>query len=147
MPLAQMNIARLRHSKDDARVAEFMNGIDVVNRIARRSEGFLWLLEGEQGAGATGIAVTDDPRIIINMSVWRDAASLRHFVWNTLHERFFRRRAEWFEAWPGPHFVLWHVGAGHEPSVQEALERREHLERHGPSDHAFGWEWLKAAGQ
>jgi len=29
--------------------------------------------------------------------------------------------------------------------VQEAIERLGHLQQHGPSDYAFGWETLPAA--
>jgi uncharacterized protein DUF3291 len=41
-----------------------------------------------------------------------------------------------------PHFVMWWIAAGHTPTSAEALERLDHLTRHGPSEHAFGWESL-----
>jgi hypothetical protein len=37
---------------------------------------------------------------------------------------------------------MWWIPAGHIPTPQEALARLEHLTRHGPSEHAFGWESL-----
>jgi hypothetical protein len=43
------------------------------------------------------------------------------------------------------YFVMWWVPAGHRPTVQEAIERLQHLQQHGPSEHAFGWESLPAA--
>ena len=43
------------------------------------------------------------------------------------------------------YFVLWHVPAGHRPSVQEAIERLEHLKAHGPSERAFGWQDVASA--
>ena len=140
-----MNIGRLRHAKDDPRVAEFMDGLDRVNRIAERSDGFIWRLKDDVGIGATNLAVTEDPQVIINMSVWRDVETLEQFVWNTLHERFYRKRGDWFDPWPGPHLVMWFVEPGTQPSVAQALERRLRLEQVGPSDEAFGWESLGAA--
>ena len=43
------------------------------------------------------------------------------------------------------HFVMWWVPAGHRPTLEEALERLEHLRVHGDSEQAFGWKWLKEA--
>jgi hypothetical protein len=37
------------------------------------------------------------------------------------------------------------VPAGHRPSVEEAIERLEHLKAHGPSERAFGWQDMAAA--
>ena len=37
---------------------------------------------------------------------------------------------------------MWWVGKNHRPTAQEGRQRLEHLEAHGPSDHAFGWESL-----
>jgi len=44
------------------------------------------------------------------------------------------------------HFVMWWVPAGHRPSMEEALERLDHLRSHGESDHAFGCTHVKTAG-
>jgi hypothetical protein len=35
---------------------------------------------------------------------------------------------------------MWWVPAGHRPTIQEAVERLEHLKANGASEHAFGWE-------
>jgi Domain of unknown function (DUF3291) len=35
--------------------------------------------------------------------------------------------------------------SGHRPTLDDALERLEHLEAKGDSDHAFGWKYLKEA--
>jgi uncharacterized protein DUF3291 len=37
---------------------------------------------------------------------------------------------------------MWWIPAGHTPTPEEALARLDHLTRHRPSDHAFGWENL-----
>ena len=141
MHLAELNIARLKYTLDDVRVAPFVKALDLVNGIAERSEGFVWRLKDESG-NATDIDAFDDPRVIVNMSVWRDAGSFESFVWKTVHKQFYARRAEWFSIMDKQHFVMWHVEEGHRPDLAEAKERLEALNKHGDSDHAFGWSHL-----
>jgi hypothetical protein len=142
--LAELNIGRLRYPTDDPRIADFMNNLDLVNGLAERSEGFVWRLKDDSG-NATDIRPFDDPRIIVNLSVWQSVEALERFVWRTVHKRFYGRRPEWFEKLEGPHFVMWRIPAGHLPSVNEAKERIEYLAAHGPTDFAFGWESVPAA--
>jgi predicted secreted protein len=52
MKLAQLNIGRLVAAKDDPAVAEFMNNLDLIKRIAERTTGFVWRLKHENGLGA-----------------------------------------------------------------------------------------------
>ena len=80
-----------------------------------------------------------------NMSVWDSVQSLETFAFGTLHKKFYERRAEWFEVMDQMHFVMWWVPEGHEPTMDEALERLKHLEAHGDSDQAFGWKHLPDA--
>lgn len=141
MHLAQLNIARPRFPLDDPRMAGFTDNLDRVNAVAERSTGFVWRLKGE-GNDATDLRLDDDPDAIVNMSVWESAEHLEHFVWNTIHKRIYQRRAEWFPPLGRPHFVMWHVEIGHEPTVAEAKARLDHLAAHGSSEHAFGWEGL-----
>ena len=145
--LAQLNIGRLIAPTDDPRVAPFMKALDAVNGIGKRSEGFVWMMEGsgEPGTGNTETKLEGDAQFVSNLTVWRDVASLEEFVWNTVHRQFYNRRQEWFEVMSESHFVMWWVPEGHEPSLDEALERLEHLRAHGNSDHAFGWDHLAEA--
>jgi hypothetical protein len=142
--LAELNIGRLLHPLDDPRMADFADNLDRVNEIADRSEGFVWRLKSDSG-NATGIQAFDDPRIIINISLWKSVDVLERYVWQTVHKRFYGRRHEWFDRFEGPYFVMWWVPVGHRPTVQEALERLQSLKDNGPSDFAFGWESLPAA--
>jgi len=142
--LAELNIGRLLHPLDDPRMADFADNLDRVNGIADRSEGFVWRLKGESG-NATGIQAFDDPRIILNISLWESVDALERYVWQTVHKRFYGRRHEWFDRFEGPYFVMWWVPAGHRPTVEEAVERLRHLKDNGPSEFAFGWESLPAA--
>lgn len=147
MHLAELNIGRLSAPVDDPRVADFMANLDRVNGVGRRMRGFVWMMEGSgaPGTGNTENSIGDDPQFVANLTVWEDAESLRSFVWDTVHKQFYERRAEWFEVLGAQHFVMWHVPEGHEPTLEEALARLEHLKAHGDSDFAFGWDALEGA--
>ncbi|MEM7427192.1 MAG: DUF3291 domain-containing protein [Pseudomonadota bacterium] len=139
--LAELNIAKARDDLDSPCLADFVAALDTVNGIAERSEGFVWRLKDESG-NAADIQATDDPRLIVNLSVWETAEHLEHFVWNTVHKQVYNKKAKWFEAPAEAYFVMWWVPEGHQPTEGEAMERLAHLNEHGPSDHAFGWESL-----
>jgi Domain of unknown function (DUF3291) len=142
--LAQLNIGRLRYEIGDARIAEFVDNLARVNAIADRSEGFVWRLQ-DDGGNATSFRPYSDPRVAINMSVWESVEALGRYVWQTVHKRFYGQRHQWFEPFDGPYFVMWWVPAGHIPTIQEAVERLEHLRERGASDYALGWQDLPAA--
>ncbi len=147
MHLAELNVGRLLAPTDDPRVAAFMQALDTINGIGKRSPGFVWMMEGsgEPGTGNTEAKIGGDPQYVSNLTVWESVETLEHFVWNTVHRTFYARRAEWFEVLGRQHFVMWWVPAGHKPSLDEALERLAHLQANGDSDHAFGWSYLKEA--
>lgn len=145
MHLAELNIGRLLAPTDDPRVAEFMANLDRINGLGKRMPGFCWIMESD-GAGNTGTKIDGDPLLIPNLTVWEDLASLERFVFDTLHAKFMERRAEWFALMEPAHFVMWWVPKGHQPSLEEALERLDYLRDNGDSDHAFGWDWAKARG-
>lgn len=138
--LAEFNLGILKHDWDDPRVADFVNNIDRVNAIAARSPGFVWRMPDEEmDAGQMGV----DPRMASTLSVWQDGASLENFVWNTIHKKFFDRRAEWYDMGCALRMVLWWVPVGHRPDFTEGMARFRHLEEHGASGHAFGWAELR----
>jgi hypothetical protein len=139
--IAQLNIGRFRFATDDSRMAGFMTNLDRVNAIAERSEGFVWRLKDETN-NATAIRPFPDPDMAVNLSVWESVEALENFVWNTVHSRFYNAKASWFEKAEAPHFVMWTIPAGHIPSLDEAKDRLEHLQRNGGSDFAFGWSHL-----
>ena len=67
------------------------------------------------------------------MSVWRDVAALRDYVYRSGHVEIMRRRREWFTRMAETYMVLWWVPAGHEPTMAEAVERLTLLRQHGPT--------------
>jgi hypothetical protein len=141
--LAQFNIARIRYPLDDPRMAEFVDTVARVNALAEQIEGFVWRLQDASGH-AMNMSVYGDPTILPNLTLWETAQALERFVWQTLHGRFYRRRADWFVPLDTP-LVMWWVPAGHRPSMEEGVARLEHLKRQGPGEQAFGWESLSDA--
>lgn len=147
MHLAELNIGRLIAPTDDPRVKEFMDNLDRINGLGKRMPGFVWMMEGsgEPGKGNTESTIGGDPQLVTNMTVWEDVESLERFVWGTVHRQFYERREEWFEVMSEMHFVMWHVPAGHTPTLEEGLARLELRRKNGDSDDAFGWDWLREA--
>jgi len=141
--LAEFNIARIRFPLDDPRMAEFVDNVDRVHRVASQIEGFVWRLQDETGH-AMNIRVYDDETILPNLTVWENVEALERFVWQTVHGRFFKRREEWFAKIENP-LVLWWIPAGYRPPMSEGEERLNHYRQHGSTDYAFGWERLPGA--
>ena len=63
--------------------------------------------------------------------------TFEHFVFNTLHGRFVKRRAEWFEHLDEPSYVIWPIEHGHIPSLTEGKEKLLQLKNNGPSPQAY----------
>ena len=76
---------------------------------------------------------------IVNMSMWKDVASLNDFVYKSGHVEIMRRRREWFERIVEAYVVLWWVPSQHRPDVAEGIARLEHLRAHGATPHAFNF--------
>lgn len=136
MHLAELNIGKFKYPTSDPRMAEFMDNLDRVNALAERSPGFVWRLKGDNN-NATEFRIGDDNAV--NLSVWETPEALEHYVFKTVHVQFYKKRAAWFDLMEKPHMVFWWVEEGHQPDLQEAMERNEHFERNGATDHAFGW--------
>ena len=145
--LAELNVGRLLAPTDDPRVEEFMGNLDRINGLGKRMPGFVWMMEGsgEPGTGNTENAIGGDRQHVTNLTVWESVETLEAFVWNTMHKQFYERRANWFEVLDKMHFVMWWVPEGHQPTLDEALARLEHLRTHGDSEKAFGWAYLEQA--
>lgn len=134
--LAQVNIGLLKAPIDDPLIGDFVAQLDQINALADASPGFVWRLKDESG-NATSIPAFDDPRMIINMSVWESFESLRDYTYRSDHTRVLARRREWFEKLERPHFALWWIAAGAVPTVGEAQRRLALLAEHGPTPDAF----------
>lgn len=133
--LAQLNIAVMKEPLDSPRMADFVANLERINAVAESAPGFVWRLQTEEG-DATALRPLGD-RTLVNMSVWKDVASLNQYVYKTAHVEIMRRRKEWFERMSEVSIVLWWVPQGHRPSVVQAIERLELLRAQGPSADAF----------
>jgi hypothetical protein len=134
--LAQMNVGTTVDDLDSPALADFMARLASVNALADAAQGFVWRLQTETG-NATDIKPSDDPRFIVNMSVWDSVEALFAFVYRTAHREVLVRRREWFRPPQGAYQVLWWVPAGHRPTVEQGLARLRLLDAEGPTSSAF----------
>jgi hypothetical protein len=134
--IAQLNVATAVAPLDSPELADFMAALDGINALAEASPGFVWRFMSDTG-NATDVRASDDPKFIVNMSVWRSVEALFEFVYRSVHTKVMGRRREWFGKPDQAYQVLWWVPADHRPSLAEALDRLEHLRQHGPTPHAF----------
>ena len=92
--LAQINIGRLVAPIDNPKNRSLWRA-GPINALADRAPGFVWRLQSASG-NATDIVYSDDPFMIVSMSVWESIEALRDFTYRSDHIGFFRDRAEWF---------------------------------------------------
>ena len=136
MHIAQFNVGRLRAPMDDPMIDDFRTNLDPVNALAEVSPGFVWRLQDDTG-NATSIKLFEDELEIVNFSLWESIEALADFVYRSNHVEMLRRRREFFEAPTQPILCLWWTLEGAIPSVEEAIERLQHLRTHGPTPTAF----------
>jgi hypothetical protein len=139
--LAQINIARMLAPIDDPIMAEFVAQLAPVNALADNAPGFVWRLQTENG-DATSLKVYDDDMIIVNLTVWESAETLREFVYKNAHYGVLRDRKRWFEKFDGPYYALWWIPAGQVPGVEEGRARLDYLRQHGDSAYAFSFKHM-----
>ena len=130
--LCQINLAKGLDHLGSETMREFRENIAKINALGKAFPGFVWLFETE--------AAPDLGRnTLVNMSVWRDVESLKRFVYQSDHARFFMRRREWFEKPKEAHTAIWWRKDDAMPTLEEGIERLETLRRQGPSPEAFGF--------
>lgn len=134
--LAQLNLAKLKAPKGDPITEEFFQAIGPINALAEVQPGFVWRLVGDVKEH-TDIPFFLDPMLVVNISVWQDLETFRHFVYKTGHVQYIKRKKEWMETFGGAYTVLWWVPDGHVPTLKEALEKFEKLKSEGPTADAF----------
>lgn len=135
--LAQLNIARVRAPLTDPMMAGFVAQLDAVNAEAESSPGFVWRLKGEGGESSSYLHPYPDPNLLVNLTVWESIEALHAYTYRSGHADVFRQRKRWFEAHEGAYLVLWWLPAGLTPTVEEANERLQYLQEHGPTPFAF----------
>lgn len=135
--IAEINIARMKGVNiDDPIMKEFVDNLDRVNNLAENSKGFVWRLKDENN-DATGFNPYNDEQIIVNMSVWETIESLEMFVYKTFHTDFLKRRKEWFHTYGKVYTAMWWIPKGEFPTVQEAVDKLDYLQKNGVSNLVF----------
>lgn len=133
--LAQLNVAVMKEPLESPGMADFVANLDRINALAEASPGFVWRLQTEEG-DATALRPMGE-NVLVNVSVWKDVASLNNYVYKSAHVEVMRRRKEWFQRMSQAYVVLWWIPRGHRPAVEEAIAKLELLRQKGPTPEAF----------
>jgi len=135
--IAEINIARMRGMNiNDPIMKEFVENLDTVNSLAENSDGFVWRLKDDNN-NATNFNPYDDEQVIINISVWKSIESLENFMYKTFHSEFLRRRKQWFQTFGKAYTAMWWIVKEKFPTIQEAVEKLDYLQKNGPSEIVF----------
>jgi hypothetical protein len=135
--IAEINIARMRAPIDDPLMKDFVDRLAEINALADRSPGFVWRLADASGTGATAVQAFEDPKILVNLSVWESIEALWDYTYKSGHSGPLGDRKKWFEPMEGPFLALWWVRPGEVPTVDEGKRRLLLLKTHGPTSEAF----------
>ena len=106
--IAQLNVAYAKAPLESPEMADFVGNLDRINMLAESSSGFIWRLKTQEGH-AVNIKLLDDPRFILNLSVWRSFRDLHHFVFKTDHKEVMSRKDEWFMPSESASVILWQI--------------------------------------
>src|SRR5260370_37752151 len=85
---------------------------------------------------ATDIVYSDDPFVIVNMSVWESVEALRDYAYGPEHMKLLRDRARWFERPEKPNYCLWWIPIAHRPTVAEGRDRLTHYQERGATPYS-----------
>ena len=121
-------------------MAEFMANLDRINQLADQTPGFVWRMQGDE-ENARALEAFENPRFIINMSVWESIEQLHHYTYRSSHVDILRRRSEWFKKVEGHHLALWWIPVGTIPTAIEAKARMDHIQINGPTAIAFSFQY------
>eukprot|EP00559_Dactyliosolen_fragilissimus_P001919 CAMPEP_0184866288 /NCGR_PEP_ID=MMETSP0580-20130426/21712_1 /TAXON_ID=1118495 /ORGANISM="Dactyliosolen fragilissimus" /LENGTH=146 /DNA_ID=CAMNT_0027365901 /DNA_START=158 /DNA_END=598 /DNA_ORIENTATION=+ len=136
-------------------MSEFRHALGPINDLATFSPGFVWMYESNFGAYNNIIStqkssvdfpeeLRNDPLLMPQLSLWKDYASLRHFVMKSGHSSYVRRRREWFVKIEKPYSVCWYRDAKLDPpTLTEAFERLNALKSSNEIDNPFAFSFKK----
>ncbi|MBS0124292.1 DUF3291 domain-containing protein [Thetidibacter halocola] len=134
MSIAVHTYGLLKAPHGEPEVQAFVDGIATVYAVAERSKGYVWRFSDYETLAPVPVPAAR------TLSIWDDLDSLRHFVWDTLHGKFYARKSEWFHEPNEPMMVLWNTDPAARPTMEEAYEKLEFLRANGPSPAAFDWQ-------
>lgn len=136
--LAQANYSQWKPDVSLTLVKQFYGQVEAVHNRAKISPGYVWHYDYD-----THTNILDElfgiERIIFNMTVWETVQDLKEFAFKNLHGEVMKRRADWFIASPSRTTVLWWVPEQHRPTVTEAKEKFDLLNKLGPTKDGFSF--------
>ena len=140
--LVQANIAKAVAPFSEPPMAEMVSRIDEINALAEAHPGFVWRYKNPEGWNwlqpfADYYSPFEPEKIFFNMSIWKSAEYLRHYVFETPHLELLRGKQQWLLPPERPHLVMWWIPTGCFPTVEEARRRFSFLEMHGATSDAF----------
>lgn len=145
MQLAQVNVAEAVAPLSSPRLRGFVELLDRLDELARRSPGFVWRPRPEDVTTADVALFGDPDRVVPNLSVWASPEALLAFTYGGQHLAAMRRRRQWFRPLGVGAVALWWVADGERPSFAEARRRLELLRRDGPTREVFPPRWVSRA--
>ncbi|WP_337966588.1 DUF3291 domain-containing protein [uncultured Flavobacterium sp.] len=135
--LAEINIAKMKGVDiNDPIMKEFTDNLELINTLAENSDGFVWRLK-DDSYNATNLNQYNDEQIIVNVSVWENIETLEYYMYKTFHSDFLKRRKEWFLKFGKAHTAMWWIPKGHIPTLEEAVEKLDYLQKNGVSELVF----------
>jgi hypothetical protein len=135
--LAEINIGRIKGVNiNDPVMKEFVDNLETVNALADGSKGFVWRFRDDNN-NATNFNPYNDQQVIVNVSVWESIEDLEHYMYKTFHADFLRRRKEWFQRYGKVYTAMWWIPAGQYPTLQQAVDNLDYLEKNGPTEKVF----------
>jgi len=134
--LAQVNVAKAIDDLDSVALEGFVNRLDEINALADDAPGFVWRLIPDDNDHSY-IRGYEDPRMIVNISVWENIDDLKNYVYRSTHLELIQQKKEWFEPIITAHMALWWVPIGTQPSEKDGVSRLDVLTSQGPSAEAF----------
>lgn len=140
MFLAQFNLAWMKFGFDESVFDPFRAELEAVHQAAEAAPGFVWRYVGEADKGGFIQPFREQPRVMGNLSVWRDYQSLFDFTFrDDGHMAVMNKKREWFEP-PGDrvYSVMWWTKKP-EVTIVNAVSRVQLVEDHGDGPLAFSF--------
>jgi heme-degrading monooxygenase HmoA len=136
--LVQVNTAKMKADLEDPIMSGFVERLDEINTLADNSKGFVWRFQTDEG-DATYLRPYEDKRILFNMSVWETIDDLKNYVYSSKHLELLKSKNSWFSKLGEAHLALWWIEKGKVPTVQEALDKLNLIQKKGPSPDVFNF--------
>ena len=135
--IAQVNIAIALDELDSIRLSSFVARISEINAIAEQAPGYIWRLQTNSLEEQKIRDLFGEERLVFNLSLWQNIESLKNFVYKSMHLELLKNKNEWFNSLSHSHQALWWIEKGKYPTVEEAKDKLELLDRSGVSEEVF----------